>query len=93
MKVRVRRGRAFQAEVTAHAMALWPGEVLYMYMISENEGCMEMRKEVSRGKFNHSSSHPLGKYSVNTHYVLDTNLGALVNKMHIVPALMELIAN
>lgn len=73
MKERVRRGRAFQAEGIACAMALWPGEVLYMYMVSENEGCMKVRKEVNRGKFNHSSSHPLGKYLVNTYYVLGTN--------------------
>lgn len=33
MKVRVRRGGAFQAEGIAHAVDPWPGEVSHMYLV------------------------------------------------------------
>lgn len=39
----------------------------------ENEGRMEMRKKVSRGKFILSLSHPFGRYLLNIHCVQGTN--------------------
>lgn len=49
----------------------------------ENEGCMEMREKVSRGKFILSSSHPFGSYLLNIHYVPGTNWGAVVSKVDV----------
>lgn len=48
MRVRVGRGRAFQAEGIAHTMALEVGYTCNWYV--ENEGCMGMRKEVEQGQ-------------------------------------------
>lgn len=54
VKVR-RRDRAFQAEGIARAMVLWQKRYTCARYL-ESEGCVNMRKEVSRGKSILSSS-------------------------------------
>lgn len=54
---------------------------------------MNMRKEVNRGKFIFSFSHLSGRYLSNACYVPGAHSGAIVNKMDMVPALVELKAN